>query len=72
MAVIPRHAATYTFADLWAALRDARAGEARAGLRRALARLAGVRHVFLFNTAHAALYALLRARNRPGAVLLPA
>ena len=70
--MIPRYAPTYTFADLWHALRQSLRGAVEDDLRYRLARRYGVKHVFLFDNARAGLYAVLKAYNRPGGVVLPA
>lgn len=70
--MIPRYDPTYTFSDLFqcAAVtgRDTSSDELASRLKQ----IYQVRHAFLFESARVALYAILRAHNRPGKVLMPA
>lgn len=70
--MIPRFAPTYSYADLLRALSESRLGHGAEDLRQRLAGLFGLKYVFLFEAARVALYALLKAYNRPGGVLMPA
>lgn len=70
--MIPRYAPTYTYSDVLRSLSGCLLGDVVDDLRCRLARLYKVKHVFLFGGARVALYALLRAYDRPGGVLGPA
>jgi len=70
--MIPRYAPTYTFSDLLQSLGRCFRRDVDENLRSRLATLYKIKHVFLLESARVALYALLRAYNRPGGVLMPA
>jgi dTDP-4-amino-4,6-dideoxygalactose transaminase len=70
--MIPRYAPTYTYSDLLRSLIRKRQHSSDHDLRCRLATLHNVKHVFLLGSARVALYALLKAYNRPGGVLMPA
>jgi len=70
--MIPRYAPTYTYSDLLKSLSKCQTDHLVSDLRFRLANLYKVKHVFLFSGARVALYALLRAFNRPGDVVMPA
>jgi perosamine synthetase len=70
--MIPRFAPTYTCFDLFRAIFAICNNKSAEILRHRLAMYYNVRHVFLFERARVALYALLKAYNRPGGVLMPA
>jgi dTDP-4-amino-4,6-dideoxygalactose transaminase len=70
--MIPRYAPTYTYSDLLRSLSRCFQGNINDNLRSRLARLYKVKHIFLVNSARVALFALLKAYNRPGGVLMPA
>jgi dTDP-4-amino-4,6-dideoxygalactose transaminase len=70
--IVPRYSPTYSFRDLkraWALSQD---GVPSRELERQLGDLYGARHVWVLNTARAALYVLLRAYARRGEVVVPA
>lgn len=69
--MIPRYSPTYRWSDLFASLKFS-SNDSTDQLAEALACLYGVRHVFLFDRARVALFALLRAYGRPGGVVVPA
>jgi perosamine synthetase len=70
--MIPRYGPTYTYGDLFRCLVRRTRDGAEDALAARLAEMYGVNHVFLFDSARAGLYALLRAYGRPGKVLMPA
>lgn len=71
--MIPRFAPTYTYSDLlWGLRAGSRAGDIENSLCASLSNFLNTKHVFLFGSAREALYALLKAYNRPGDVLMPA
>lgn len=70
--MIPRYAPTYTYSDSLQSLSRCFRGDVSDNLRSHLATLYKAKHVFLLDSARVALYALLRAYNRPGGVLMPA
>ncbi|MDD5640726.1 MAG: DegT/DnrJ/EryC1/StrS family aminotransferase [Syntrophales bacterium] len=70
--VIPRHQPTYSFIDLISALQLCQHESPIVKLRETLSTLLGRRYVFLFNSGRVALYALLKAYNCPGKVIVPA
>ncbi len=70
--MIPRYDPTFHFRDLTTALRLSADEGANDALCARLRQLYGVKHVFLFNSARMALFALLKAYGRPGGVLMPA
>ena len=70
--MIPRYDPTYQFSDLITALRWSSRADIDATLCAQLKRLTGAKHVFLFESARIALFALLKAYDRPGGVLMPA
>jgi dTDP-4-amino-4,6-dideoxygalactose transaminase len=69
---IPRYYPTYSIFDLSAALHLCLTGNPAVYLADRLRQLFATKHVFLFNGARVALYALLRAYDHPGQVLVPA
>jgi perosamine synthetase len=70
--MIPRYAPTCTYSDLLYSLGRCFQKGVEDELRSRLATLYQVKHVFLLDSARVALYALLKAYNRPGGVLMPA
>jgi perosamine synthetase len=70
--MIPRYAPTYTYQDLFQSIRLCNHENVSETLRARLSVLYHKKHVFLFDSARIALYALLKAYNRPGGVLMPA
>ncbi len=70
--MIPRFAPTYTWTDLFQGIVNGRRQQVEAELCSRLAAMHDVAHVFLVSSARVALYALLKAYNRPGDVLMPA
>jgi len=70
--MIPRYAPTYTFSDLFHCLKSDQGEKLKEGLAARLSNLFQVKHVFLTESARVGLYAILRAYNRPGRVLMPA
>lgn len=70
--MIPRYAPTYTFGDLQKGLKLSFDLETESKLIARLKSYYDVRHVFLFGSGREAMYAVLKAYNRPGGVLLPA
>lgn len=70
--MIPRYVPTYTYSDLTRSLGSCFQADVDHNLRSRLATLYKAKHIFLFGSARVALYALLRAYNRPGDVLIPA
>ncbi len=71
--MIPRYAPTYTYSDLFRSLRESIQDEAiDTSLCSRLRSYFNTKHIILFGSAREALYALLKAYNRPGAVLMPA
>ncbi len=70
--MIPRYSPTYTYWDLFQSIRLCTHENVTETLSRRLSALYHKKHVFLFDSARIALYALLKAYNRPGGVLMPA
>jgi perosamine synthetase len=70
--MIPKYDPTYSLADLAAAWRKRSSGTAGEELCARLKELHAVKHVFLFDNARNALFAILKAHGRPGGVLMPA
>ncbi len=70
--MIPRYDPTFRFRDLTVALRLSADEGVNNTLCAQLGQLYGVKHVFLFNSARMALFAVLKAYGRPGGVLMPA
>jgi dTDP-4-amino-4,6-dideoxygalactose transaminase len=70
--MIPRYGPNYSYADLVSSLVKSYRDPEYEKLGARLAELHQVKHVFLFNNAREALFAILRAYNKPGGVLLPA
>ena len=70
--MIPRYDPTYTYTDLLRSYQHARLKDSPARLREQLAKIVGVKHVFLLESARVGLYLLLQAYGRPGEVVLPA
>jgi perosamine synthetase len=70
--MIPRYSPTYTYKDLFESWRlSANHEEVASRLSSRLAEIYQVKHVMLTQTARVALYAILKAYDRPGGVLLP-
>ncbi len=69
--MIPRCVPTYSYADILHSLSKGFRENVRQNLRSNLEKQYNVKHVFLLNSARAALYVLLKAYNRPGGVLMP-
>lgn len=70
--MIPRFTPTFGYSDLFQSLKIENQKVAQEKLRSSFAGLYKARHIFFFNSARVALYALLKAYARPGAVLMPA
>lgn len=70
--MISRSVPTYTYSDLWHSLKRRSQQGSDQVLRSRLAEMHHVKYVFLLDSARVALYALLKAYNRPGGVLMPA
>lgn len=70
--MIPRYDPTYTFGDLVRSLRLSRRGTAEKELCGRLRDLYRVKHAFVLDSGRAALFAVLKAHDRPGGVLMPA
>jgi dTDP-4-amino-4,6-dideoxygalactose transaminase len=70
--MIPRYAPTYSYRDLFQSIRLCNHENIIETLRTRLSVLYNKKHVFIFDSARIALYALLKAYNRPGGVLMPA
>ena len=70
--MIPRYAPTYTFKDLLSGLKLRSSLEIENDLIDQIKSLYNARHVFLFGSGREAIFALLKAYNRPGHVLIPA
>ena len=70
--MIPRYAPTYTVKDLLSGLKLSSTLEIENDLIARFKSLYDVRHVFLFGSGSEAIYAILKAYNRPGPVLIPA
>ncbi len=70
--MIPRYAPSYTYSDVFRSLGKSIHNRANDDLKTHLKALYKVNHVFVLSSAKAALYALLKAYNRPGKVLMPA
>ncbi|UCE40557.1 MAG: DegT/DnrJ/EryC1/StrS family aminotransferase [Candidatus Aminicenantes bacterium] len=70
--MIPRYAPTYTFNDLLNGLKQSSDPDIENKLIARLKSYYNVRHAFLFGSGREALYAVLKAYNRPGGVLIPA
>lgn len=70
--MIPRYCPTYSLGDLCRAWKVCAGHDALTLLRQRLAEMYQRKHVFLFGNARSALYAVLKAHERPGGVVLPA
>jgi dTDP-4-amino-4,6-dideoxygalactose transaminase len=70
--MIPRYDPTFQLNELTIALRQSADPDALYHLCTKLKKFYQVNHVFLFDSARIALFALLKAYNRPGGVLMPA
>ncbi len=70
--MIPRYTPTYTYSDLFFALKNYRSVNIEKELTGALAKLFQAKHVFLLGSARMGIYAILKAYNRHGRVLMPA
>ncbi len=70
--MIPRYDPTFEFKDLIAAWRLSGDTGASKLLCEQLRQFYGAKHVFLFDSARMALFAILKAYGRPGGVLMPA
>jgi dTDP-4-amino-4,6-dideoxygalactose transaminase len=70
--MIPRYGPTFQFGELLSAFRRSATPDALDLLCTQLKDFYQVKHVFTFDSARIALFALLKAYNRPGGVLLPA
>ena len=67
--MIPRYSPTHSFSDLFGSWRRRFNEDTEENLRYRMAKLYHTKHVYLLRTAGAALYALLKAYDRPGGVL---
>ena len=70
--MIPRYDPTFQFQDLLKAFRQTAFNNSNDIIRSKLKNFYNVKHVFTFDSARIALFALLKAYNRPGGVLMPA
>jgi dTDP-4-amino-4,6-dideoxygalactose transaminase len=70
--MIPRYGPNYSYSDLVDSLVQSYRDPGLEKLRARIAEMHQVKHVFLFDNAREALYAILSAYNRPGGVLVPA
>lgn len=70
--MIPRYAPTYTYNDLFHSLKNLPRERSEEEITSQLSKLCQAKHVFLIKSARAGLYAILKAYNRVGRVLIPA
>ncbi len=73
--MIPRYTPTYSYADLIFSLKNGNSNDFEKNLSGKLQSLFGAygaKYIFLFASARAGIYAVLKAYDRPGKVLLPA
>jgi dTDP-4-amino-4,6-dideoxygalactose transaminase len=70
--MIPRHTPTYTYSDILRSLGKCIQRNGYSDLQQYLSNLYKAKYVFLFCSAKSALYALLKAYDNPGGVLMPA
>src|SRR4030043_419731 len=73
--MIPRFTPTYSYVDLIFSLKNANSNvfeKDLSGKLQSLFRAFGAKYIFLISSARAGIYAVLKAYNRPGKVLLPA
>lgn len=70
--MIPRYSPTYTYSDIFHCLKIDNVEMVQEELAHRLSVLLQVKHVFLIDSARVGLYAILKAYNRPGRVLMPA
>lgn len=70
--MIPRYDPTFQFQDLITAFQQSAHADSMEILSATLKEYYGVKHVFTFDSAKIAIFALLKAYNQPGGVLIPA
>jgi dTDP-4-amino-4,6-dideoxygalactose transaminase len=70
--MIPRYAPTYTYSDIFNSISMESEDILQKELIDSLSNFFHVNHVFLTQSARVGLYAILKAYNRPGRVLMPA
>lgn len=70
--IVPRYSPTFSYTDLSKAWQMCQTSDTNDILRDQLGKLYSVKYVFLFESARAALFALLKTYNHPGGVISPA
>lgn len=70
--MIPRYEPTYSFREIYRSLLQSFGSDRTAEIESTLRDYFQVKHVFLLNSGKTSLYAILRAWNRPGKVVMPA